>query len=110
MFGIRPSWTGVVRNGAQTVITFSSAGAETKGPATTAKTIDLRVEVTPDQMAHFSFSDDGGANFQPLGEPARLWFSWWKGARPALFTYVKAPPAAAIPGGFVDIDWFRVTH
>lgn len=110
MLGIRPSWIGVVRKGSQTLVTFSSAGIETQGVITTAGTIDLRVEVTADQLARFTYSLDGDDSFQPLGEPARLWFSWWKGARPALFTYVKAPPDTAATGGTLDIDWFRVTH
>ena len=110
MFGIRPSWIGVVRSGGRAVVTFSSAGAETSGPALVGQTVELRVDVAADQTARFSFSTDGGVRFQPLGESSRLWFSWWKGARPALFTYIKAPPETAVPRGYVDVDWFRVGH
>jgi hypothetical protein len=41
-----------------------------------------------------------------LGDPAWLArFSWWKGARPALFSFNRKGA-----GGSVDIDWFRVSR
>jgi hypothetical protein len=32
-------------------------------------------------------------------------FSWWKGSRPALFSFTRGQS-----GGSVDIDWVRVDH
>jgi beta-xylosidase len=100
MFGVQPSWIGVVRKEGRATVTFASAGVESPGPPLEVPTLDLRVEVTPGQTAHFFYSVDRGRTFQPLGEPAALRFSWWKGARPALFTYGSK--------GWIDVDWFRV--
>lgn len=100
MFGQQPSWIGVIRENGRTSVAFSSAGVESSGPALKARKVDLRVEVTPEQTARYFFSMDEGRTFQSLGHPAPLQFSWWKGARPALFTYGN--------GGWIDVDWFRV--
>jgi beta-xylosidase len=107
MFGVRPSWIGVVREHGNTSVTFSSAGVESTGRALHARTIDLRVEVTTDQAARFFFSLDRGRTFQPLGDRAPLRFSWWKGARPALFSYRK-PATRTGSDGWIDVDWFHV--
>ena len=109
LFGVRPVWIGAVKEGGMTRVTFASAGVETPGPEVTAKTLDLRAEVTPDQRVRFSYSADG-RTFSALGEPVLLSkFSWWKGSRPGLFTYVRAAPGTPV-SGHVDIDFFRVTH
>ncbi len=107
MFGQRPSWIGLVREGGVSRITYASAGVETPGPVAAGAMVELRVEVTPDQTAHYSFRLDGGV-FQPLGPSPPLRFSWWKGARPALFSYVA--PAKAVGAGWIDVDWVHVTH
>jgi len=73
-----------------------------------AATVQLRVHVGADQQARFSFSLDEGQNFTPAGVPVQLHFSWWKGARPAMFTYVLSPPGTAASSGHVDVDWFRL--
>jgi beta-xylosidase len=102
LFGVRPPWIGVVHDKGANHVTFASAGVETEGPRI-GRTIVLRAEVTADQVVHFAYST-GGKTFMPLGEPAPLAkFSWWKGSRPGLFTFTEAEP-----GGYVDIDWFRV--
>ena len=80
------------------------AGVESPGPTLPAKALDLRVEVA-DQIARYSYSLDGGKTFTALGGPAPLRFSWWKGARPALFTYGE--PGQAKPGT-ADFDWVTV--
>ena len=45
-----------------------------------------------------------GAHFTPFGDPQELRFAWWKGARPALFTYTRA----GVGAGSVDVDWVHV--
>lgn len=104
LFGVRPSWIGAVRDGRATHLTLSSEGGETRGPLVKAKTIQLRAEVTEDQKVRYAYSLDDGRSFQPMGEPIQLArFSWWKGSRPALFTFSKGEA-----GGAVDIDWIRL--
>ena len=73
MFGVRPSWIGVVRSGGRNRVTLASEGAETAGPELTRRTIELRVEVGPEQTALYAYSLDDGRTFQPLGrsDPAR---------------------------------------
>jgi beta-xylosidase len=104
MFGLGISWIGVARRDGVSRVTFSSAGVETPGPTLPAKALDLRVEVA-DQTARYSYSLDGGKTFATLGAAAPLRFSWWKGARPALFTYND--PNQAKPG-VADFDWVTV--
>lgn len=107
LFGVKPVWIGVVKDGGVRRVTFASAGAETPGPEVTSKTIELKAEVTVDQMVRFSYSADG-KTFTTLGEPVLLSkFSWWKGSRPGLFTYVRAARGTAV-SGHVDADFFRV--
>lgn len=105
MFQARPVWIGAVRGEGVTHLVLSIAGEERPGPAVPAGAdVRLRVDVSADQRARFSYSLDGGRRFAPLGDPQPLRFAWWKGARPALFSYTTAPRA----GGHVDVDWVRV--
>ena len=68
-------------------------------------TIDLRAEVGIEQTVRYSYSLDGGKNFVPIGPGIALSkFSWWKGSRPALFTFTRGDI------GSIDVDWFRVEH
>ena len=61
--------------------------------ADAAATVELRVEVGARADRALSYSLDDGRTFQPFGEPIPLArFSWWKGSRPALFSFVR--PAA----------------
>jgi beta-xylosidase len=104
LFGVRPSWIGVVRSGGRNRLTFASEGVETPGPVLSTGTVHLRAEVSEGQVVRYAYSRDG-RRFVPLGEPT--WaarFSWWKGSRPGLFTFTRG----AAPGGPVDVDWFRV--
>jgi len=107
MFGVRPSWIGLVREQGETHIAYASAGVETPGPDVQAPFVELSVDVGPDQVAHYSFRADSGA-FQAFGAPSPLRFAWWKGARPALFSFRKT--GAAGPPGWVDVDWVHVIH
>jgi beta-xylosidase len=106
LFGVRPSWIGVVRSAGVNRITIASEGEEHIGPRLAGATIVLAAEVSEGQAVQYSYSLDGGRSFAHLGPP--LWlarFSWWKGSRPAVFSFTRGPVAGAI-----DIDWFRVTR
>jgi beta-xylosidase len=113
LFQKRPGWIGIVRAAGRSSITFSAEGRETPGPVIRGKTVSLRAQITRDQSALFSVAVDGDSDqhFQRLGEPVPLRFSWWKGARPALFSYID-PAAQARAGeagqGCADFDWLRV--
>ena len=96
---------GIVRQEGQTHLTLASAGDETTGPALTGSSVELRAEVSEDQMVRYSYSLDGRA-FQPFGDAIALArFSWWKGSRPGLFTFTRGKP-----DGSIDVDWVRVDH
>ncbi len=104
LFGVRPSWIGLVRDGGTTRVTLASEGRETPGVTLSGRTIDLRAEVGPEQTVRYSYSLDAGASFRPMGDAVPLArFSWWKGSRPALFSFTRGAP-----GGSVDVDWVRV--
>jgi beta-xylosidase len=101
LFGVRPSWIGVVRQAGATHVVLATEGDETSGPIVTAHSIDLRALVTRDQRVAYSYSLDG-RHFVRMGTPIPLArFSWWKGSRPALFTFTRSAT-----GG--PVDWDRV--
>ncbi|TCM16107.1 beta-xylosidase [Novosphingobium sp. PhB165] len=105
LFGVKPSWIGVVQEGGKAHLTLASAGVETAGSVLSAPAVELRAEVGADQTVRYSYSLDGRA-FRPMGDPIALApFSWWKGSRPGLFTFTHGAP-----GGSIDVDWFRVEH
>jgi beta-xylosidase len=106
LFGVRPSWIGVVRTGATSRITLASAGDEQPGPVVTGPAVLLRAIVAPDQTVRYSYSLDDGRSYRAIGGAIALArFSWWKGSRPALFTYNVLGK-----GGSIDVDWFQVDH
>jgi beta-xylosidase len=106
LFGVGPSWIGAVREHGRVHVTLASKGVETAGPPLSGATLDLRADVGPEQMVSYSYSLDGGRSFRPIGGAIPLArFSWWKGSRPALFTFTRSAP-----GGSIDVDWFRVDH
>ena len=103
LFGARPSWIGAVRAGQVTRVTLGDAGGEEVGPLA-GRILDLRAEVGTNQTVRYSYSLDGGRRFRNFGGPIQLAkFSWWKGSRPALFTFNRLGAS-----GLVDIDWVRV--
>jgi len=105
LFGVRPSWIGVVRDGGINRVTVAAEGEETAGPRLAGTTIVLAADVGEDQAVRYAYSLDGGRSFKPLGDPYWLArFSWWKGSRPGLFTFTRG----ADTRGSVDTDWFRV--
>jgi beta-xylosidase len=103
MFQLQPAWIGVVQQGDERFVTYSSAGIETRGPKLTQSIVRLRINID-DGVAEFSYSNDQGASFATLGK-AKLRFSWWKGSRPALFTYNASGRTENL--GMIDVDWFR---
>ena len=105
MFGRRPSWIGVVQSQGQRHLTFAVGGIETSGPVLDVESVVLRMQVAAAQ-AQYSYSIDGGKTFRELGAKAPMLFSWWKAARPALFTF-NSDPHARRPG-LADFDWLRV--
>lgn len=88
--------------GGQRRIIFAERGAQTPGPPFTGSLIQLRARVEGD-TATYAYSVDDGRSFQPLGHPVKLAFSWWKGARPAIFAFNTDPNAKRM--GAVDLDW-----
>jgi beta-xylosidase len=102
MFGRQPSWIGVAQRDGQRHIAFAHASVETMGEAISNEFVLLRMRVADEHVEYF-YSLDDGKTFKPLGSRARMWFSWWKGARPALFTFNLNSS-----GGSVDFDWMRL--
>jgi beta-xylosidase len=104
LFGVRPAWIGVVREDGQNRIVLSVEGVETPGPELREAGIELAAHVSPDQRVSYFWREPGG-DWQALGGAIPLsQFSWWKGSRPALFSFTRGAP-----GGFVDFDWFEAT-
>lgn len=107
LFGIRPSWVGVVQSEGRRHVTFADGGAEQRGPALTSHTLQLRAQVDAEALVRYSYSLDEGRSFVPIGKAVALQpSSWWKGSRPALFTYQTQDTSGARPGR-LDVDWVR---
>lgn len=107
MLQVQPSWIGVVQEGGKRYVTYSFAGREQRGPELTQKTLRLRTLTNTDQMIRHEYSLDDGRTFTQLGGEAKMRFSWWKGSRPALFTYDVDESGDS---GYVDVDWVRVSR
>jgi beta-xylosidase len=103
MFGRLPSWVGVVQSLGMRQVTFAAGGHETAGgPVPASGSVILRMQVD-DESVQYSYSADEGKTFRDIGARARMMFSWWKAARPAVFTFNTGSA-----GGRVDFDWLRV--
>ncbi len=100
MFEKSASGLEVVQTGSERQLRFFHLPDSAAGPIVAQTILQLRVDVEGDQARYF-YSLDDGQSFQPLGETARLQFSWWKGSRPSLFAYTTQP---ANPGS-IDLDW-----
>ncbi|SDG93489.1 MULTISPECIES: glycoside hydrolase 43 family protein [unclassified Duganella] len=106
LFGVKVPWAGVVRDAGASYITYSNAGVETRGAKIDAAAVILRAVVREDQTVQFSYALNEQGPYTKVGPVTELAkFSWWKGSRPAVFTYVKGDVA-----GYIDVDWFRVVH
>ena len=104
MFGVQPSWIGIAQRNGRRYVELSEAGAEITGPPAPGF-VTLRMQVA-DGRVGYSYSLDEGRTFRELGTRADMRFSWWKAARPALFTFTTEAHAAR--GGTADFDWVRV--
>lgn len=100
MFEQSASGLEVMQTGDQRRLVFFHLPDRTEGPIVSQSVIQLRVRVDGDQ-ARYSFSFDDGATFEQLGSATRIRFSWWKGSRPALFSYTTGD---SDPGA-IDFDW-----
>jgi beta-xylosidase len=105
MFGRQPSWIGVVQSEGHRRLIYAAGGSETSGPALDAESVVLRMQVAAERV-QYSYSLDGGKTYRELGSAAPMSFSWWKGVRPALFTFNTNPHAKR--DGLADFDWLRV--
>ncbi len=116
LFGVKVPWVGVVREGGASYLAWSEAGVETRVAPLEGKAVVLRASVRADQTVQFSYAPDAAGPFREAGPALPLArFSWWKGSRPALFTFIRsdAGPVPAQAGGgpvqgYVDVDWVRV--
>ena len=75
------------------------------GPVITQNSVVLRMQVADETVA-YEYSLDEGKTFAPLGERVKLRFAWWKGARPALFSFYTGAEQAQ--PGRADFDWLHV--
>ena len=100
---VQPNWIGVVWAEGMPYLTWSSAGAMVRGPGIQGPVLVLRLKVA-DEMVSYEFSTDDGKSFTQFGDKVKLRFSWWKGARPALFSFTTAEGEP----GFVEFDWVHV--
>ncbi len=94
---------GVMQTAGHLSLFFTSAGHDMPGPALPANvSLQLRVRIVVN-TATYDYSLDEGKTFHPVGAPVELVFSWWKGARPALFAF----NAVGDGNGYVDFDWLH---
>jgi len=103
MFGVKPSWVGVTKAGGKKLIVYASGAEESTIHELTGDIIQLRMHVENEHVS-YSYSVDDGRSFSSEGSVYPFAFSWWKAARPALFTFNVQPRE---PLGLVDIDWVR---
>jgi beta-xylosidase len=101
MFGVNPSWIGVVQAGPSRLLVYGNKEGETKASELVDRMIQLRLHVA-DQQVTYSYSIDGGGSFLQAGPAYPFVFSWWKASRPALFTYNIQPNTSS---GSIDVDW-----
>lgn len=119
LFGVKVPWIGIVRENGVNYLSYSNSGEELRGPRIDAPAVILRAVVKQDQTVQFSYALQDQAPFKEFGPVTQLArFSWWKGSRPAVFTYIKSDSDEArsarapnrIDRNYIDIDWFRVTQ
>lgn len=104
--GLSYAWLGLRRHAGMTnlvLVRCDAAGAcaETTAPAN-GEPVRLRMEMAEGAVARFSYSLGQGP-FKEAGPPFAASMGRWVGAQVGLF-------AATEPGGFADIDYFRVTR
>jgi beta-xylosidase len=93
----------VIQAEGQHALSLTSGGHDlptTFSLARNTPAVQLRLQIAVDTVT-YSYSTDDGKTFHTLGDPLHLIFSWWKGARPALFAFNTREPS----NGYVDFDW-----
>lgn len=105
MFDRGLSSIAVVQNGGARALTATMDSKEYTGSAIKAKRIQLKIRLEG-EMVTYLYSVDDGHSFQALGTPIKAVFSWWKGARPALFAFNTKQQK---PTSYVDFDWVHYT-
>ena len=120
LLGVKVPWIGVVRDNGANYLTYSNAGEESRGISIGGGSVILRAKVLEDQTVQFSYALSEKDAFTDVGPVTQLAkFSWWKGSRPAVFTYIKsendeaassADASNRIGRNYIDVDWFRVTR
>ena len=100
MFDASPAGLEIAQSGSERRLQFFQLSDHVPGPTLSQAIIQLRVRIIGDQ-ADYSFSTDEGKSFHAIGDPSQIHFSWWKGARPAIFAFTteSTEPAA------IDVDW-----
>ncbi len=98
----KPGEIFVAQEGPKKALRAYLAGVTLYAGEVRGTTILLRVAVA-NSAAQYSWSTDGGATFHTLGGITPFFFSWWKAARPGLFSYTTKTGGAG--NGFVDVDW-----
>ena len=101
LFDKSQSSIGVEQSSTGKRLVFVDQGKMVEGPEVSVGVVQLRGRVDGEVATYF-YSVDEGKTFVPLGEGVKLAFSWWKGARPAIFAFNTETRARA---GFVDVDW-----
>jgi beta-xylosidase len=119
LFGVKVPWIGVSREGGATWVTVANGGEETRVARFDGAAILLRATVRADQTVQFAWAADGAKNFADAGPALPLAkFSWWKGSRPGVFTYIRSDTdegkagagQRGIAANYVDVEWVRVAR
>jgi beta-xylosidase-like protein len=114
-----PNGLQIVEEAGKRKLQFFADNESSSGPELKANAIELRVHVNGDR-AVYSYSLDEGRSFHQLGGEVSLTFSFWKGARPALFAYQQLAtdkpgsekPVESSHQSWVELDWahYRNLH
>jgi beta-xylosidase len=102
MLSNKPSGIRIEQTAKKRRLMFFAPTGEMEGPDLEANIVQLRVHVTK-ETATYLYSTNDGRSFQTLGQPSRIYFSWWKAARPALFSFNTDANAKQL--GSMDADW-----
>jgi beta-xylosidase len=102
MLSNKPSGVRVIDAAGKRSLVFFTQNGDVAGPSISGNLLQLRVHIDR-EMAAYSYSLDDGKSFQPLGQSTRTYFSWWKAARPAIFSFNTDSNAKGM--GAIDVDW-----
>jgi beta-xylosidase len=106
IFDKNASYIAVGQTQNRRMLIFSVRNTDTIGRTIQVKSIQLRGRVIGD-TASYLYSLDGGRSFHSFGDAVKLSFSWWKGARPALFSFntLSVVVSDSAKPGYADFDW-----